>query len=357
MKKHDNIRDSRFELIRIIAIFFITLGHLILKDGFELTDSVKDGFTSSNVILLGIYSIVVIGVNLFFLLSGYFEIHFKMDKLLMLVFDIYFYYIILSVIGSALQKNEFSIGSCLIAVEKYWFMIVYLLIYILSSFLNCLIENATRQQLTKFVFLYIVIIGIYSSFRDIDCLGFNNGYSLLNGICLYIVGAFLRKYGIEIMNKKRSLVWIVLYVFSLLLNIVFISYWLVVKPDNVFSLFGYDSIIAIIQSILLFYFISRIRIQSKCINHIICFVARSVLATYLIQSCGQWIYPLRAGLLMYSIRRDMSFGVQLLFLIANAFIIIVISLLVDVLKKMTIDNIAYKLIKEKCYKFLGEGYK
>lgn len=67
-------RESQFELLRIVSMLFIVIGHFLIRidiAGYFAPYSLN----ISNVLYTLIYSSVVIGVNLFVLITGYFGIH------------------------------------------------------------------------------------------------------------------------------------------------------------------------------------------------------------------------------------------------------------------------------------------
>ena len=88
----EKVRQSNFELMRLISMFFIVLYHMIIITGGDLIHHTS-GMT--NVILDFISLFIIVHVNSFILITGYFQCkqEFSFKK-------------ILSLIGSSLKYND-----------------------------------------------------------------------------------------------------------------------------------------------------------------------------------------------------------------------------------------------------------
>ena len=64
-----SVRQSNLELLRIVAMFFIVVGHVFWH-----------GFHQEASLHVPVRSVVIIGVNLFVLISGYFGINLRFKK-------------------------------------------------------------------------------------------------------------------------------------------------------------------------------------------------------------------------------------------------------------------------------------
>ena len=97
-------------------------------------------------------------VNCFVLISGYFLINskFKLKKVLNLYLVTIFYSILLFIPHCILYGFSLSnfIKSCLpLLMGTYWFITTYVVLYLLSPFLNILIKNLSKKQ-------YLISLGI-----------------------------------------------------------------------------------------------------------------------------------------------------------------------------------------------------
>ena len=96
METNKKVRQSNFELMRIISMFMIVLWHVIIYGkGLANADSVL----SLNFDI--IKSIIVVHVNSFILVTGYFQCDskFKIKKVLNLLFTSWFYRVLFLIIA------------------------------------------------------------------------------------------------------------------------------------------------------------------------------------------------------------------------------------------------------------------
>ena len=83
-------RESQFELLRIVSMLFIVIGHFLIR--IDIAGYFAPYLLgASNVIYTLIYSSVIIGVNLFVLITGYFGIHKIINPSLRLFIDCIIY--------------------------------------------------------------------------------------------------------------------------------------------------------------------------------------------------------------------------------------------------------------------------
>ena len=73
-----NKRKSNFELLRIVSIFFILCFHCVFHSGFEQTT-----LDANLIVVKSFYFLGELGVTLFILIMGYFQINskFRLEKL------------------------------------------------------------------------------------------------------------------------------------------------------------------------------------------------------------------------------------------------------------------------------------
>ena len=76
----ENKRDLSIDILRIFSMLFIIIHHCVIND-FGLQSMLKENtLTRFGNLLIVANAIVVVGVNLFFLMSGYCKIHFTWKK-------------------------------------------------------------------------------------------------------------------------------------------------------------------------------------------------------------------------------------------------------------------------------------
>ena len=87
------IRESNYELLRIISMIFIIVWHLITHSGLEMNSTGSTNFFINLLMLLSIFH-----VSVFMLITGFYQSKskFKLQKLLSLLIEIGFYNLIIN---------------------------------------------------------------------------------------------------------------------------------------------------------------------------------------------------------------------------------------------------------------------
>ena len=173
-------RQSNIELLRIVAMTMIVIHHIIL---FCCNREIRY-FSQLN-------SLVICGVNMFVLITGYFGLKLKWRSVINLV-SITLFYSILSTFAyclytdtlpslEVLKKTLFPISS-----GTYWFVTSYFYLLLLSPLLNFALHAMSDRQLCFFLAVLIFINCISSwLFQN----NFNpNGYNTMQFILLYYIG-------------------------------------------------------------------------------------------------------------------------------------------------------------------------
>lgn len=148
------IRKSNFELLRIISMFFIIIWHIIIHG--HMIENCQNETIKTLLIILEY--IIVVHVNSFVLVTGYFQSQnkFKPKKLLTLIFQVIFYsitiYLCTIKLGLVTEYNYLTIFDKfnLNALGDYWFIKTYIILYIFSDYINKFIESLDKKQLYNF---------------------------------------------------------------------------------------------------------------------------------------------------------------------------------------------------------------
>ena len=212
-------RNSNIEIIRIISIIMIVISHYCVH-GVLNPSTMPLGL---NRFLLEIFTLGNIGTVLFILISGYFMINskeIKLKKLIRLILQVMFYSIIIYIIIVLTRQEPFSIKDAIknifpITFKEYWFASTYIMLYILSPFINKFLNSLTRKE--HFVFVSVLLL-IFSLLHTLTAQDFY-GNVLIEFIMFYSIGAYLFKYPNNLLKKyniKISIVSIVLIILSII---------------------------------------------------------------------------------------------------------------------------------------------
>lgn len=220
-------RVSKFELLRIIAMFLIVLHHSIIHGVFAVGINNEINYPVNTIVstILGMGG--RIGVYLFVLVTGYFMIysHITLAKIIKLWLPIFFWSILLYSFVGIMINNEFSIKNIItsffpIIFNQYWFMTVYVFMYCLIPFLNVLVNNINNEK-KKIYFLFLGFVIIFTQisnnlFGGMGAIGSN----LLAFSFMYCIGAMIRNDNLlenKLFVRKSNLYTIIIWALNILI--------------------------------------------------------------------------------------------------------------------------------------------
>lgn len=179
-------RKSSIKAIRILAMCMIMMHHF-LSHALKFHTDHPEIYNIINPFVYG-------GVNLFFLISGYFLIKFNIKSLLKLLMSIIFVrFICLAIcgyVGAPVSIMDF-IKTILLPISwsRYWFLQVYLAILLVSPIINAGLQSLSLKQMRGLV----VTLSLFITY---SCWGARNsfdsmGYSFGHGLFLYFIGYYI----------------------------------------------------------------------------------------------------------------------------------------------------------------------
>lgn len=335
-------RNKSVELLRIILMVFIIIHHCIIN-GYGLKNSlleikVVNGY---DVFLGCLNSIVIIGVNVFFLISGYFKIKFSWKKLIRLLLDMYIYADTLTFFGIVFGIQPISIytiKTLLFPFYGYWFVAVYLVIYIVSPVLNKGIETLGRKQAIILAIFFTGLFCVLNFVSEIRWLGLENGYSVMFGMYLYFIGRMMKKY--SFLGGKRLLTCIK-WVGCTMFTAIAVSLSIVIKQfELAWKLFSYNQIFILFSAV--FFLWIFISLPEQYISEKVLMYSPHMLAVYYIHSSPAFSYF--SNILLRKIADScVNWEVELIFLIIYAIIICSVCALVDVVKGKALNQLEDRL--------------
>lgn len=284
------MRQGNIELLRIVCMLFVLIIH------FNLNVILRNENTSvlMNNMALVVYSFVVVAVNCFVLISGYFSIRLKIRSLVSYLFQVEFCALIAVAIFLWLkmsQHESVTIGYVVWVLLPFnapnlWFVPCYFLLMLVSPLLNLLCEKrwlhtlALCSGLLCIVFCYFVY-------------GYE-GLSICQFVVLYLLGRYIGLMKIEELRLKRNL-WFLIYFLSVVATFS-LSYSWVQRGHDVSDkmMFAYSSPWVLLSSVMFFLFFLTLNIQKKWIL----WMSPSVFSVYLLHENGLikhlvYINPLR----------------------------------------------------------------
>lgn len=318
-------RESNYELLRIILMLLIIVGHLLLNSERLGTIGTKEYYITNIM-----RSFTVFGVNGFILLSGYFGINLNYKKLIRLDIKIVFYTWIFWIIGIISGIHQINIIKDILLIfpvitKRYWFITDYFVLCILSPFLNKFIRSLDREELKKLLLIGGIIFYVIATFCfmiNADQIVNDSGYGMINFIYLYFIGFYLKHYHED---KHDSIFYFATYgIISIML---FMVNWSMTKINGFYfdSLISYNTIFVLGGAISLFLAFKNLKVPT---NTIINRSAAACLSIYVIHT-----NPTTSQFMFCNILKiNQITGIKLIpVILAQACLIYVICYLIDII--------------------------
>ena len=280
-KTNPTQREQNYELLRIVSMLMIVVWH-ILMHGKVLNNTEGAINTVARIAQL----IIVINVNLFVLITGYYQSNstFKLSKMISLNNQGWFYRIAILILvltlgisktsKTTIMKEVFPISS-----NEYWFLRVYIVLYAISPFLNTLKNNINQKQYKSLLIILFILFSILPSISGQAIFNNERGHSITHFCFIYLLGAYLRKYPISIKIKKYKFVLVVIFIACILTN-----YLLFAISQNTYQskneiikelskyinkmILQDDNPIVVIQSTVFFLYFGTLKLKNKIIGKI-----------------------------------------------------------------------------------------
>lgn len=230
MKK---VRESNFELLRCILMFMVVLVHYNIDTMGKAFAYVTPG-TLNYYFVYFMESLAIIGTNGFVLLTGYFswkKSSVSLRKPVGLLMYVVAYNVLFFIIDLLIMHEPFSLMklvSCFI--PRNWYVTLYIALMLVSPFINIVIKKLDKETCLKLLGVLFVLCSIWPTILDVvnvklglDLSGMNtvalggasSGYSLVNFILIYLIGAAISKHDL----LCHKMIWDVLayVVFSVII--------------------------------------------------------------------------------------------------------------------------------------------
>ena len=188
-------RNSQLELLRILCMLMIVAYHYSIY-GFYA----EDLFSSANKTLIESLSLGgEIGVSVFVLISGYYMVNsrYSFRKFSLYLGQIWFYtlgalllFLLFLPDSGLIDRSMVSMSILPLSKGHYWFATSFLVLMLLSPFLNVFIKSASRTQLLASIWVLLGIYLLLPTFFEVYL-----SYSTLSRfLILYLTAGYIRLY-------------------------------------------------------------------------------------------------------------------------------------------------------------------
>lgn len=262
-------RQSNIELLRIVAMSMILIHHFIVHVLYPDTTARMPGS------FFFYYPFFICGVNLFFMISGYFGIKLSIKGILKIAMLLIVFRLanggLMLLTGNPVPSNYlFKTFLLPLSKEYYWFIAVYLGLMITAPFLNKALQEMPLPKLRGAILLF-TLFTIYSCwFGRNECN--SSGYTYGQAIYIYCLARYIRRDD-ALRNKFKRATWLYLYIAILATSGVAFFF------SGKFSTCGYNSPFTITASVCLFIFFTHLDFKNNIVNHL----SAAALGCYLLQ--------------------------------------------------------------------------
>lgn len=261
-------RDYGIDLLRIVATYMIIILHILGVGGIIYT---IDNSSRVYVMSWGLEFFAYCAVNCYALISGYVGLKskFRFFNILNLWCQVVVTSGIITLIGWFLGvniglRNMLEVFVPVIA-KTYWYFTAYVGLFLLTPFLNRLIETLDKKTAKYLLLTLFVLFSVLPIFGDSDMFYVNYGYSAAWLIILYLAGAIIKKFFADT-NISRKF-WLVMYVAAVLITLISklgIEYLLTKSPNFMYDsnfLMNYNSPTMVLAAVSLLYVFANLKVK------------------------------------------------------------------------------------------------
>ena len=311
-------RKSNIELLRIVAMLYVVLLHAnyFSLGRVDITDIIINPIPAFFKAYLE--QLCIVCVNVFVLISGWFGIRPTLKGGLSLLFQVFFFHILIILVLLAIGESIPASGFYRLFYEDspYWFVIAYLILYAVSPILNAFIETVNVRTYLSVLVSFFLLEFAFGWMSNVAGAVYNEGYSAISFMGLYLLARYLYKYPTKIITFSIPQNIMLYFLFSLLPILLFFL------TKREFNYMAYTSPFVISASVFFFMAFNKMKFSNKVINYLAC----SSFAIYLVH-----LHPLVKDhfiCLMRSAFEKLG-GMYILFAVSFAIILGLICMILD----------------------------
>lgn len=291
-------------------------------EGPSAADIRSDLFGSSMRIL--IQGLTIPAVDIFVMISGYYGIRHSKRGIFNLLFQTFFYLIMVYAVCIACGLSRFSVNGLkelFMLTPSNWFLKSYILLYIIAPVLNAFAQTAGKHQFKFILIAYYAFMLIWGWLFPKSTDYIAGGYSPVFFVWLYLLARYIRLYPIRLSQLKSGTYIILVVVIMITILSCCISTYFRGGYVYGYMLLQYLSPTTVATATLAIIVTSRLHISSKIINRF----ATSSFAVYLVYVNPNILTPYRNffnGL--YHLNTGLGYWLSVLGLVAVMYIAVAV---------------------------------
>lgn len=280
-------RNYGIDLLRILAMYLVTVLHLLGKGGILNT---ADTAPVTHETAWVLESFAFVSVNCFALISGYVGLRARhgIGGFLTLYVQVWTYSAGIA-LAAKLLRPEWVTGTDIlhallpVGFNEYWYFTAYAALFLFMPVLNAGAEHLSRRQFFTSAAGILLLASVYRSVLKTDIIFAKKGYSAIWLIVLYYLGAGIRKH-IPVTKKAIPFGFAAYIAASIVGWLISLSLSGTGDYSERTNVIRYDSIPVVIASLGLFFAVTALPVRAKPLIKVIAFLSPLTFAVYLIQT-------------------------------------------------------------------------
>ncbi|MCD8372252.1 MAG: acyltransferase [Clostridia bacterium] len=356
-----NKRNYGLDVLRTLAMLFIVLHHLTNSEIWgEITESVYSQALSVNITSAFLDCFFIVGVNVFFLLSGWLKIKLRAGKIFTLLAECYAIGIASVLLAYITGSTQYEgVGQAALQALAFpfshWFIPAYLLLCLLSPMLNSLAEHLSPKGAAYALAVMVVIFSVVGFVADYffvngvqqdgalskaSYVGTNAGYSVVWACVCYFTGRILCMHTPK--KLKSAGLPLAMYFAFCLINFAVLCFTVAVLKDGdatKWYIYCYNNPFTYFASVCLLCAFAHIKVNER-VGKAFAFLSSHTFAVYIMHSDNPLLSPYRAYIVRLSGGNLLA---QVLLLPLNAVVLFIIGVAVSCVYSVTAGRGAKKL--------------
>ncbi len=197
-----NTRNYGIDLLRIVSMIMIPILHTLGQG--KVLENLRP-FSASYEIGWFLEIASYCAVNCYALISGFvsYGSKYKRSNIIYRYFQVLFYTIPTTLAFLLIKPEAVAVKTIMDAIfpflcSTYWYFTAYFCLFFFIPFLNEILDKFDKSTVQKLLFWLFVIFSILPTLFHSDLGSVNDGYSFLWLALLYLLGAYIKKYGVSI---------------------------------------------------------------------------------------------------------------------------------------------------------------
>ena len=214
-----NVRNYGIDLLRVVSMIMILCMHMLEHGG--IIENLEVFTLNYNVFwLLELFTYC--GVNCYALVSGYVNCNTKgyhFSRIIILWLQVVFYGLLITAVIAMINPSAVGFSQILNAItpvihNQYWYFTAYFCLFFFMPALNTVINCMSKKHLTIMIWSIVGLFCFIPTLSNKDPFIIKYGFSTIWLACCYLIGGYIKKYGIHIRIQKYGMIVFLLCIIS-----------------------------------------------------------------------------------------------------------------------------------------------